>query len=123
MSAIFQRLGVHNRTQASVVLRADALLVQLQGGQTLLALAEGETPQMLPMPGPPRTAPMPPMVANRAVFSATPHWNRAARSARSSALSGAAKVAHRLRRPVGALSVRRANGNPASGSAGRPAGG
>jgi len=45
---------VRNRTQSSVVLHADPLLVQLQGGQTLLVLAEYEKLQVL-SPDPTRT--------------------------------------------------------------------
>ncbi|MGB3393818.1 MAG: peptidyl-prolyl cis-trans isomerase [Stenotrophomonas sp.] len=51
---------------------ADALLAKLEGGQTLQALAEGEHLQLLPIPGLPRSAPMPTAAANRAVFTATP---------------------------------------------------
>jgi len=61
-----------NRAEEAAKKAADALLAKLQGGQTLQALAEGEKLQVLPMPGLPRTAPMPTAAANRAVFSATP---------------------------------------------------
>jgi len=49
---------------------ADALLAKLRGGQTLQALAESEKLQLMPVPGLPRTAPVPTAAANSAVFSA-----------------------------------------------------
>ena len=61
-----------NRVEEAAKKAADALLAKLEGGQTLQALAEGEKLQLLPMPGLPRTAPMPTEAANRAVFSTTP---------------------------------------------------
>lgn len=48
---------------------ADALLAKLNGGESLQALATAEKLQLLPMPGLPRTAPMPTAEANRAVFT------------------------------------------------------
>lgn len=61
-----------NRVEEAAKKAADALLAKLEGGQTMQALAEGEKLQLLPMPGLPRTAPMPTEAANRAVFSAAP---------------------------------------------------
>ncbi len=65
--------AVHaHRAEEAAKKAADALLAKLQGGQTLQALAEGEKLQLMPMPGLPRTAPMPTAAANRAVFSVAP---------------------------------------------------
>ncbi len=61
-----------NRVEEAAKKAADALLAKLEGGQTMQALAEGEKLQLLPMPGLPRTTPMPTEAANRAVFSAAP---------------------------------------------------
>ncbi|SBV35156.1 Parvulin-like peptidyl-prolyl isomerase [uncultured Stenotrophomonas sp.] len=61
-----------NRAEEASKKAADALLAKLEGGQTLQALAEGEHLQLLPIPGLPRSAPMPTAAANRAVFTATP---------------------------------------------------
>ena len=49
---------------------ADALLAKLEAGQSLQALAEGEHLQLMPMPGLPRTVPVPTAAANQVVFSA-----------------------------------------------------
>ena len=59
----------HNRAEEALKKAADALLAKLNGGQTLQALAEAEKLQLMPIPGLPRTAPMPSAAANRAVFS------------------------------------------------------
>jgi len=88
---------VRNRTQSSRVLCADALLVPLQGGRTLLALAEGEKWQVL-SPGPPRTGPcdgyrQPCGVQRHSVLEPGGMQRPA------SALPGVAKATHRLHRP------------------------
>ncbi|MFN4162634.1 MAG: peptidylprolyl isomerase, partial [Stenotrophomonas sp.] len=49
---------------------ADALLAKLKGGQTLQALAVSEKLQVTPLPGLPRTQPVPTPEINRAVFGA-----------------------------------------------------
>jgi len=49
---------------------ADALLAKLKGGQTLQALADSEKLQVSPMPGLPRTQPVPTPEINAALFSA-----------------------------------------------------
>ncbi len=49
---------------------ADALLAKLRAGQSLQSLAESEKLQISPMPGLPRTQPVPTLEINRAVFSA-----------------------------------------------------
>jgi len=59
-----------NRAQEASKKAADALLAKLNGGQTLQALASAEQLQLMPIPGLPRTAPMPTAAANRAVFTA-----------------------------------------------------
>jgi peptidyl-prolyl cis-trans isomerase D len=61
-----------HRTEEASSKAADALLAKLGSGQTLQLLAESEKLQLLPMPGLPRTAPMPTVEANRAVFAAAP---------------------------------------------------
>ena len=64
--------AVHaNRTRQAAEKAADALLAKLKGGQTLQALAESEKLQVSPMPGLPRTQPVPTAEINRAVFSAS----------------------------------------------------
>ena len=59
-----------DRTRQAAEKAADALLAKLKGGQTLQALAEAEKLQISPMPGLPRTQPVPTAEINRAVFSA-----------------------------------------------------
>ncbi|GAB3057922.1 peptidyl-prolyl cis-trans isomerase [Stenotrophomonas tumulicola] len=49
---------------------ADALLAKLNAGQTLQGLAQVEKLQVSPMPGLPRTQPVPTVEVNQAVFSA-----------------------------------------------------
>lgn len=61
-----------HRTAQQSARAADALLAKLEAGQTLQALAEPEKLQLLPMPGLPRTAPMPSVEANQAVFAVAP---------------------------------------------------
>lgn len=51
---------------------ADALLAKLNGGQTLQALAASEQLQVSPLPGLPRTQPVPTPEINQAVFAAMP---------------------------------------------------
>ncbi len=62
----------HNRAEEASKKAADALLAKLQGGQTLAALAQTDKLQLIPLPGLPRTAPMPTVAANRAVFTVAP---------------------------------------------------
>lgn len=62
----------HNRAEEASKKAADALLAKLQGGQTLAALAQTDKLQLVPLPGLPRTAPMPTVAANRAVFTVAP---------------------------------------------------
>lgn len=59
-----------DRTRQAADKAADALLAKLRAGQTLQALAESEKLQVSPMPGLPRTQPVPTAEINRAVFSA-----------------------------------------------------
>ncbi|MCD7099765.1 peptidyl-prolyl cis-trans isomerase [Stenotrophomonas sp. MMGLT7] len=59
-----------DRTTQAAAKAADALVARLQKGETLQALAGPEKLQVSPMPGLPRTVPMPSPAANRAVFSA-----------------------------------------------------
>ncbi|WP_349984968.1 peptidyl-prolyl cis-trans isomerase [Stenotrophomonas sp. WHRI 8082] len=59
-----------DRTRQAAEKAADALLAKLKGGQTLQGLAESEKLQVSPMPGLPRTQPVPTPEINRAVFSA-----------------------------------------------------
>ncbi len=61
-----------HRTAEQSAKAADALLAKLEAGQTLQALAEPEKLQLLPMPGLPRTAPMPSVEVNQAVFAVAP---------------------------------------------------
>ena len=58
------------RAEESLKKSADALLAKLQAGQTLQALAEAEKLQLMPLPGLPRSAPVPTAAASSAVFSA-----------------------------------------------------
>jgi len=51
---------------------ADALLAKLNAGQTLQALASSEKLQVSPLPGLPRTQPVPTPEINQAVFAAAP---------------------------------------------------
>ncbi|AKK66753.1 peptidylprolyl isomerase [Xanthomonas translucens pv. undulosa] len=63
--------AVHaDRTAKAAAAKADALLERLRKGETLQALAGPEKLQINPMPGLPRTVPMPSPEANRAIFSA-----------------------------------------------------
>lgn len=63
--------AVHaDRTKKSAVAAADALLARVQKGETLQSLAAAEKLQVTPIPGLPRTAPVPTPAANRAIFSA-----------------------------------------------------
>ncbi|WP_369939934.1 peptidylprolyl isomerase [Xanthomonas medicagonis] len=63
--------AVHaDRTAKAAAAKADALLEKLRKGETLQALAGPEKLQLNPMPGLPRTVPMPSPEANRAIFSA-----------------------------------------------------
>lgn len=59
-----------DRTAQAAGKAADALVARLQKGESLQALAEPEKLQVSPMPGLPRTVPVPSAAANRAVFSA-----------------------------------------------------
>ncbi|KAB7766287.1 peptidyl-prolyl cis-trans isomerase [Xanthomonas maliensis] len=59
-----------DRSRQAEIKAADALIARLQKGETLQALAEGEKLQVTPIPGLPRTAPIPTPEANRAIFSA-----------------------------------------------------
>ncbi|WP_355582881.1 peptidyl-prolyl cis-trans isomerase [Xanthomonas cannabis] len=63
--------AVHaDRTEKAAAAAADALLARVQKGETLQALAASEKLQVQPIPGLPRTAPIPTPAANRAIFSA-----------------------------------------------------
>lgn len=66
---VIAAVRLHRAEEASKK-AADALLAKLNAGQTLQALAGSEQLQLLPMPGLPRTAPMPTAEANRAAFTA-----------------------------------------------------
>ncbi|MEQ4573680.1 MAG: peptidyl-prolyl cis-trans isomerase [Gammaproteobacteria bacterium] len=59
-----------DRTEQAAAKVADALLARLQKGETLQAVAAAEKLQVNPLPGLPRTAPIPTPAANRAIFSA-----------------------------------------------------
>ncbi|MCC7635067.1 peptidyl-prolyl cis-trans isomerase [Stenotrophomonas rhizophila] len=59
-----------DRTRLASEKAADALLAKLKAGQTLQALAVGEKLRVSPLPGLPRTQPVPTPEINRAVFSA-----------------------------------------------------
>lgn len=59
-----------DRSAKAAAAAADALLARLRKGETLQALAGPEKLQVSPMPGLPRTVPMPSPEANRAIFSA-----------------------------------------------------
>lgn len=61
-----------DRGRQAATKAADALLAKLRGGQTLQALAQSERLQVTPMPGLPRTQPVPTPEINQAVFSAPP---------------------------------------------------
>ncbi|MCF7751565.1 peptidyl-prolyl cis-trans isomerase [Bacillus subtilis subsp. subtilis] len=58
------------RVRAASEKAADAVLAKLKAGQTLQTLAASEKLQVSPMPGLPRTQPVPTPEINRAVFSA-----------------------------------------------------
>lgn len=63
--------AVHaDRTEQAAAKVADALLARLQKGETLQALAAAEHLQVNPIPGLPRSAPVPTPAASRAIFSA-----------------------------------------------------
>ncbi len=59
-----------DRTAKAAAKAADALVERLQKGEKLQALAEAEKLQVSPIPGLPRTAPVPSPAANQAIFSA-----------------------------------------------------
>lgn len=59
-----------DRTRQASAKAADALLAKLTAGQTLQALAASEQLQVSPLPGLPRTQPVPTPEINRAVFAA-----------------------------------------------------
>jgi len=59
-----------DRTRQASEKAVDALLAKLKAGQSLQALAESEKLQVSPLPGLPRTQPVPTPEINRAVFSA-----------------------------------------------------
>ena len=67
--SVIAAVRAHRAMEASKK-AADALLAKLNAGQTLQALATAEQLQLAPIPGLPRTAPMPTAAANRAVFTA-----------------------------------------------------
>jgi len=59
-----------DRVRQATEKAADALLAKLNAGQTLQGLAQIEKLQVSPMPGLPRTQPVPTVEVNQAVFSA-----------------------------------------------------
>jgi len=59
-----------DRTRQASEMAADALLAKLKAGQTLQALAAEEKLQLSPLPGLPRTQPVPTPEINKAVFAA-----------------------------------------------------
>ncbi|HBK46156.1 MAG TPA: peptidylprolyl isomerase [Xanthomonadaceae bacterium] len=59
-----------DRTEQAAAKAADALVARLAKGESLQALAEAEKLEVSPIPGLPRTAPVPTPAANRAIFSA-----------------------------------------------------
>jgi peptidyl-prolyl cis-trans isomerase D len=59
-----------DRTEQAAAKLADALLARLQKGETLEAVAAAEKLQLNPIPGLPRTAPIPTPEASRVIFSA-----------------------------------------------------
>jgi len=67
--SVIAAVRAHRAMEASKK-AADALLAKLNAGQALQALATAEQLQLAPIPGLPRTAPMPTAAANRAVFTA-----------------------------------------------------
>jgi peptidyl-prolyl cis-trans isomerase D len=59
-----------DRAQLASSKAADALLERLRKGESMHALAAAEKLQLSPIPGLPRTAPVPTVAANHAIFSA-----------------------------------------------------
>ncbi|MCL7714414.1 peptidylprolyl isomerase [Stenotrophomonas mori] len=60
------------RAEEAALKAADALLAKLEAGTALADLAKSDGLQLSPMPGLPRSVPMPSAAANAAVFSAAP---------------------------------------------------